>query len=187
MWRAERRSGALEYLLTFPEGRGRLLFRKMAVRLGVVLPFWLIFAILSHLYLRDPRLDGFLFPLNHPVFMHLTFLFMMGCGFLLSLHEQKNWGAVVSLLLLYDIVLLTLAFSGVLKHWGIWDGQPLLQRGLGYTAAVLSCLLMLFLPFMSQMRSLDLRTFSQQNILRLKTVPLLGAGLVGSLLGLIHL
>ena len=187
LFRAERLNGSLEYLLTLPAGKWNLLARKMGMRLLIVLPFWLAFVLLSQSHLRDAALDGYLFPLNHPVFMHVTLVFMLGSGFLMALHEQRNWGAIVSFLLLYDLVLITLAITRVSQYFGFFEGRMLLRNGLGYGGAVLVCLVMLLCPFLANVRRFDLRSFDNESVLRKMTVPLLAGGMVCAIAVLILL
>lgn len=187
LFHAERKKGALEYMLTLPQGKWRLLGQKIGARLLIVLPFWIVFMILCRFYLHDPILDPFLFSLNHPLYMQFSLLFMLGGGFLLSHHEQRNWGAVVSLLLFYDLVVGTLFLSSLFSRYGWFSTLPLHRRGVAYALSVIICLLLLLLPFLTMMKRFDLRSFVRDRVLKRGAVPLLAGFLALSVAGLIWL
>jgi hypothetical protein len=187
LFKAERRNSALEYMLTLPLGKWRLLGQKLAVRLMIVLPFWAVYMVLARFYLQNPLTEAFLFPLTHPLYMQFSLLFMLGSGFLLAAHEQKNWGAIVSLLLFYDLAFGTMAFRSFFIHEGWLMDQPVHQSGLAYALAVLVCLGLLVYPFMVNMKRFDLRAFARDSLLKRRALPLLGGFLVLSIVGLVWL
>jgi len=187
LFRGERRNGSLEYMLTLPLGKWQLLWQKMSARLVIVLPFWIIYMFLAHYYLHDPLMDRYLFPINHPIFMQFSLLFMLGGGFLLSHHEQRNWGAIVSLLLFYDLVLGTMALRKLFINFEWFTTRVLYQNGFSYAIAVLICNVMLLYPFFSIMNRFDLRSFALESVLKSRALPLLVVFFVSAIAGLFFL
>lgn len=185
LFKAERRGNALEYMLTLPLGKWRLLGQKLVARLLIVLPFWGVYMVLARFYLQNPLTEPFLFPLTHPLYMQFSLLFMLGSGFLLAAHEQKNWGAIVSLLLFYDLAFGTMAFRSLFMHEGWFMDQPVHQSGLAYALAVIVCLGLLLYPFLVNMKRFDLRAFARDSLLKRRAVPLLAGFLGLSIVGLI--
>ncbi len=180
----ERRTKAFEYYLTLPWCKWRLLGWKIGTRLMMAFPFWVTYMILARFYLHDPFFDEYLFFMNHPVYMQFTLLFMLGGGFFTSLHEQRNWGALVFLLLFYDLVLGTVALDRLLADFGL---TPIHRHGLAFAASVLFCMALLMVPFLTVFKRSDLRSFYGERVLKVLTVPLLGVFFVAAVLGVVLL
>lgn len=108
LFRSEHKDQAWEYLLTLPHGRWRLLGWKTAPRLLLLAPQMVVY-----LALGGSRQHHFLL---HPGWMGLWLLLLLVLGMSLSLFEQKNTMAVLSLCVFYAIVFLFLAVRRLLPE-----------------------------------------------------------------------
>ena len=112
----EHKDRAFEYLLAFPVSRYRILQYKIFTRFSVILVLVVIYEVLASLFLLELRpVQGSLFFLFDPLFFPIWVLFSFLAGFFVSLFEQKNWIAVISLGILIPTIVISLAIKVLLS------------------------------------------------------------------------
>jgi ABC-type transport system involved in multi-copper enzyme maturation permease subunit len=112
----EHKDRAFEYLLAFPVSRYRILQYKIFTRLSVILVLVVIYEVLASLFLLELRsVQGSLFFLFDPLFFPIWVLFFFLASFFISLFEQKNWIAVISLIAFISTVVISLAIRSLLS------------------------------------------------------------------------
>jgi len=137
----EHKDRAFEYLLAFPLSRTRILQYKILTRLSVILTFVALYEVLAFLFLTGLRsVQGSLFFLFDPLFFPLWVVFIFLTGFFISLFEQKNWIAVISLIIFIATVVISLAIR-ILIISG--SGAALRSSSLNGTAATVAALIIL--------------------------------------------
>jgi len=184
-FRQEHRDGAFEYLLSFPVSRKQILLNKLMPRLYILLAWGFVYEILALIFIIPLReIQGPLFFLMDPLFFPVCLIFMFASGFFLSLFEQKNWIAVISLMTLMAIVVFSLTcrlfinliFPSIDKY---------LRHGLSFTLATLIIIGLLSIPFIRVYKRFDAKSMaihSKRFVLR--TLPLMT---ILILIGLIYL
>jgi hypothetical protein len=76
-----------------------------------------IYEVLACLFLLELRaVQGSLFFLFDPLFFPVWVLFLFLTGFFISLFEQKNWIAVISLVMFMSTVIISAAIRSLLSH-----------------------------------------------------------------------
>ncbi|MFC2156072.1 hypothetical protein ACFLRB_06255 [Acidobacteriota bacterium] len=112
----EHKDRAFEYLLAFPVSRYRILQYKLFTRISVILVLVVIYKMLTSLFLLELRpVQKNLFFLFDPLFFPIWVIFIFLTGFFISLFEQRNWIAVISLVMFMSTVIISSAIRSLLS------------------------------------------------------------------------
>jgi len=108
--------GALEYLLTLPLSRWRLLGEKILARLLPLFAALLAYLLPARAYLQQTTnaenpMSLLFAPGKLPILLPIMLLLFFACGLFLSLFEIKNTSALVSLAIFPPIILVPLALA----------------------------------------------------------------------------
>ena len=147
----EFRERALEYMLTFPLGRGRLLAEKSLARLVVIAPAFAIYIAMGagrHFPITEPS-GLFLNPRFFGVWIILLFL----CGLFLSLFEMKNAAAFLSLASFLPVFLVPKALE---KAMPVLSAAPAAGRFLATASGMAAVCLILGVFFFRIFSKYDL-------------------------------
>lgn len=160
-FRAEYIDSAFEYLFTFPISRNRIILNKLFPRIILLTCLLVIYEILAVFYIIPLRpIQGPMFFLIDPLFFPAAVIFLFLSGFFLGIYEQKNWGAVVSLITLISLVITTSGIKSLLRQTGASQWEPMLLTGLSFITASLLILAAIYLAAVSEFRRMDVRSLS---------------------------
>ena len=127
-FKAEYRDQALEYLLTFPLSRWRILWRKLIPRLALLLALLALYEVMYFLFLKPFVVENAIsseeFILFLPQFFPLWVAFIFGTALSISIFDWKNFKILAGFSYIFLAVLISLAIRSLLARQN-WSGVDL--------------------------------------------------------------
>ncbi len=116
LFRAEYKDHAFEYMMSLPFSRYRLLLYKLIPRTAILFLLTAIYEIVAFIYVAPlAACRGEFFFLVDPQFFPFWVLFLLLSGVFVGLFEQKNWMALVTLIVFYSTVFLSLGSKALFR------------------------------------------------------------------------
>ena len=157
----EHKDSALEYILSFPVSRNRLIMNKIIPRMILLGSLILLYEILGIIYIIPIRsIQGKLFFLFDPVFVPVCVLFIFFASFFLGLFEQKNWVAIVNLLTFISWILVSLGFRKIISSTIPAISNKLYINGSGFTLGATMLLFILGISFFKIYKRFDAKSLN---------------------------
>lgn len=159
-FQTEYRDKAFEYLLSFPMKKRQILLNKLKPRLMVLFGLCMVYEILAILYILPLiRIQGKLFFLFHPIFFPVCLGFLFLISFMVSLFEQKNWVAVVNIVILWAMITGSLGMKRIIR--AIVPGvrmERYLLNGISFSLSLLVILIIVAIVFYLVYRRFDMKS-----------------------------
>lgn len=160
-FRKEYSDAAFEYLFTFPLSRSRIIRYKIIPRILFLFGLVIIYELLAIWFIFPLRsFSGPLFFLIDPIFFPAVVTFIFFGGFFLGIYEQKNWGAIISLVVLISLILTTMGLRSLLNPSGLFPGSAMILIGASFCLAALLILTALYLAAFSVFKQMDIRSIA---------------------------
>lgn len=158
---SEHKDRAFEYLLSFPFSKYRILLYKLIPRIGILFLLTILYEALAFYYLIPLRsIQGGLFFLMDPVFFPFWVLFVLAAGFFVGLFEQKNWIAVVSLMVFLGFIFISLGIKTIMPSVSSGMAQNIYLNGLSFVLGTLVIMVVLGTCFLLVYRKFDMKSNS---------------------------
>jgi ABC-type transport system involved in multi-copper enzyme maturation permease subunit len=160
-FRCEHKDQAFEYLLSFPFSKYRALLYKLIPRVAILFFLILLYEALAFYYLMPLRsIQGALFFLMDPVFFPFWVLFILAAGFFVGLFEQKNWIAVVSLMVFLGFIFISLGIKTIIRSISPGMAQSIFLSGISFVLGTLVIMVVLGTGFLLVYRKFDMKSNS---------------------------
>jgi ABC-type transport system involved in multi-copper enzyme maturation permease subunit len=160
-FRCEHKDRAFEYLLSFPFSKYRVLLYKLIPRVAILFLLTLLYEALAFYYLVPLRpIQGGLFFLIDPVFFPFWVLFILAAGFFVGLFEQKNWIAVVSLMVFLGFIFISLGIKTIIRSISPGMAQNIYLNGISFALGTLVIMVVLGTCFLLVYRKFDMKSNS---------------------------
>jgi hypothetical protein len=160
-FRYEHKDQALEYLLSFPFSKYRVLLYKLIPRIAILFLLTLLYEVLAFYYLIPMRpLQGVFFFLMDPIFFPFWVLFILAAGFFVGLFEHKNWIAVVSLLVFLGFIVISLGIKTIIRSINPGMAQNICLSGVSFVLGTLVIMVVLGTGFLLVYRKFDMKSNS---------------------------